>query len=141
MPANFDIYATLVGNIVRRYAINYKSIGLPRKVTYWEIWNEPDLTIFWNNNTASNYYSFYSKIARVIKSIDPSAKVGRAGVATAYNPGGVYLDGLLNYCRTTGTPNPIFIPKKSGVLYGNVKGQTYVYLAKATTITCTLTPQ
>ncbi|OUI77611.1 glycoside hydrolase family 39, partial [Commensalibacter intestini] len=56
MPANFDIYATLVGNIVRRYAIDYQSIGLPRKVTYWEIWNEPDLTIFWNNNVASNYY-------------------------------------------------------------------------------------
>lgn len=104
VPANFDIYASLVGQIVQRYAINYQSVGLPRKVTYWEIWNEPDLTFFWNNNNPQVYYEFYSKVARMIKSIDPSAKVGGAGVATGYNPGGAYLDGLLNYCRNTGTP-------------------------------------
>ncbi|MDI2112196.1 GH39 family glycosyl hydrolase [Commensalibacter nepenthis] len=104
IPENFDIYTTLVGELVKRYSLNYQSIGLPRKVTYWEIWNEPDLTFFWNNNNAQVYYEFYSKIARMIKSIDPDAKVGGCGVANGYNPGGAYIDGLLNYCRRTGTP-------------------------------------
>ncbi|EHD13882.1 hypothetical protein CIN_12410 [Commensalibacter intestini A911] len=118
VPANFDIYASLVGQIVQRYAIDYQSVGLPRKVTYWEIWNEPDLTFFWNNNNPQVYYEFYSKVARMIKSIDPSAKVGGAGVANGYNPGGAYLDGLLNYCRSTGTP----IDFLSWHYYGNRTG-------------------
>lgn len=104
VPQNFDIYATLVSTLVNRYSLNYKQTGLPRKVSHWEIWNEPDLHFFWNNNKPQTFYEFYSKIARVIKAVDPSAKVGAAGVAYGYNPNGEYLDGLLNYCRNTNTP-------------------------------------
>lgn len=135
MPENFDIYATLVGNIVRRYAINYQSVGLPRKVTYWEIWNEPDLTVFWNNNVASNYYTFYSKIVNVIKSIDPSAKVAGSAVAAGYNPGGVYLDGFLNYCRNTNTP----IDFISWHYYGNLTGDPQNILDASDSVRRTLT--
>ncbi|OUI77849.1 glycoside hydrolase family 39, partial [Commensalibacter intestini] len=116
VPANFDIYAALVGEVVRRYGVNYQAVGLPRKITYWEIWNEPDLTFFWNNNNPQVYYEFYAKVARMIKSIDPSAKVGGCGVANGYNPGGAYLDGLLNYCKTTNTP----IDFLSWHYYGNI---------------------
>ncbi|NEG64482.1 glycoside hydrolase family 39 [Pantoea agglomerans] len=103
-PQDFDIYATLVSTLVDRYSLNYQSTGLPRKVAYWEIWNEPDLTIFWNNNNPQLYYDFYAKIAKMVKAVDPTAKVGGAGVANGYNPGGEYLDGLLNYCKTNNVP-------------------------------------
>ncbi|CAI3957940.1 Beta-xylosidase (XynB) (PDB:1PX8) [Commensalibacter communis] len=108
VPENFDIYAFLVSRLVMRYSINYKGIGLPRKVTYWEIWNEPDLTFFWNNNSPQVYYEFYAKIAKAIKAVDPTAKVGGPAVAYGYNPGGAYIDGLLNYCQTTNTPIDFF---------------------------------
>ncbi|MEB6337477.1 GH39 family glycosyl hydrolase [Serratia rhizosphaerae] len=103
-PQNYDIYATLVSTLVERYSLNYQKSGLPRKIAYWEVWNEPDLTIFWNNIHPNEYYTFYEKIARMIKAVDPSAKVGGAGVATGYNPGGEYIDGLLNYCRQKNVP-------------------------------------
>ncbi|WP_086632554.1 GH39 family glycosyl hydrolase, partial [Commensalibacter intestini] len=102
--------------------------------TYWEIWNEPDLTIFWNNNVASNYYSFYSKIARVIKSIDPSAKVGGSAVAAGYNPGGVYIDGFLNYCKNNNTP----IDFISWHYYGNLTGDPQNILDVGNSIQTTL---
>lgn len=104
LPQNFDIYATLVSTLVDRYSLNYQKTGLPRKIEYWEIWNEPDLTFFWNSNDPSDYYSFYEKIARMIKAVDPTAKVGGAAVANGYNPGGEYIDGLLNYCKINNVP-------------------------------------
>lgn len=104
LPQDFDIYATLVSTLVDRYSLNFQKTGLPRKVAYWEVWNEPDLTFFWNNNNPQRYYEFYEKIARMIKAVDPTAKVGGAGVANGYNPGGEYIDGLLNYCKSNNVP-------------------------------------
>ncbi|CAI3922324.1 unnamed protein product [Commensalibacter communis] len=62
-PENFDIYAALVPKLVERYSLNYQATGLPRKVAYWQIWNEPDLSSSWNNNNPQVYYEFYSKVA------------------------------------------------------------------------------
>ncbi|NEG64483.1 glycoside hydrolase family 39 [Pantoea agglomerans] len=103
-PENFDIYATLVSTLIDRYSLNYAQNGLPRKVAYWEIWNEPDLVNFWNNNTPNLYYEFYGKVAKMIRAVDPSAKLGGAAVAIGYNPGGEYIDGLLDYCRSNNVP-------------------------------------
>lgn len=103
-PQNFDIYAALVKTLVERYGVNFAQSGLPHKITYWEIWNEPNLTFFWDRSDPNVYYDFFNKISRAIKSVDPLAKVGGAGVSEAFNPGGVYNDGLLNYCKNTNTP-------------------------------------
>lgn len=104
IPEDFDIYATLTAELVKRYSLNYQLIGLPRRIKYWEIWNEPDLTIFWNNNDPEQYYEFYAKVARAIKKVDPTALIGGAGVAAGYNPGSAYLDGLLGYCKKNNIP-------------------------------------
>lgn len=116
LPADFDIYASLVGTLVARYSANIGLSNIPRKITRWEIWNEPDLTFFWNSNDPTRYYEFYSRIARKIKEVDPSAKVGGAGVANGFNPGGAYLDGLLAYCKSNNVPLDFI----SWHYYGNV---------------------
>ncbi|CAI3959681.1 Beta-xylosidase (XynB) (PDB:1PX8) [Commensalibacter communis] len=135
IPQNFDIYATLISTLVNRYSLNYQATGLPRKIEYWEIWNEPDLTFFWNNNNPQIYYEFYSKIARMIKAVDPEAKVGGCGVANGYNPGGAYLDGLLNYCRSTNTP----IDFLSWHYYGNLTSDPQNIIDIGNSIQSTLT--
>lgn len=134
MPEDFDIYATLAAELVKRYSLNFRQIGLPRKIKYWEIWNEPDLTIFWNNNNANKYYEFYAKVARAIKKIDPNAKIGGAGVAGGYNPGGAYIDGLLNYCKKNNVP----IDFLSWHYYGNSTADPQNILDIGTSIQKTL---
>ncbi|XAO70829.1 MAG: hypothetical protein AAYR33_07235 [Acetobacteraceae bacterium] len=102
-PADFDIYAKLVGEAVKRYSADLSLSGIPRKIEYWEIWNEPDLSLFWSGSP-TQFYSMYEKIARKIKSIDPSAKVGVSGVSNGESGSGPYTRGLVDYCRTRGVP-------------------------------------
>ncbi len=73
------IYADLIGEAVKRYSVDISLSGIPRKIAYWEIWNEPDLPFFWNTD---------------------DVKIGDAGAAFGLNFGCAFLDGLLAYCRT-----------------------------------------
>ncbi|WP_036772505.1 GH39 family glycosyl hydrolase [Photorhabdus australis] len=108
IPEDFDIYAILVSKLVNRYSLNYARIGLPRKITYWQIWNEPDLNFFWNNDDPKKYYELYAKIARIIKAVDPSVKVGGAGIAFVYKSKEDYFEGFLRYCRDNHVPLDFF---------------------------------
>ncbi|WP_243465269.1 GH39 family glycosyl hydrolase [Photorhabdus temperata] len=108
IPQDFDIYAILVGTLVNRYALNYARIGLPRKITYWQVWNEPDLLYFWNSDDPKKYYELYAKIARIIKSVDPSVKVGGAGIAFVNSKLEDYVDGFLRYCKDNDVPLDFF---------------------------------
>ncbi|TDB59997.1 GH39 family glycosyl hydrolase [Photorhabdus khanii] len=108
IPEDFDVYATLVSTLVNRYALNYARIGLPRKITYWQVWNEPELFMFWNNDDPKKYYELYEKIARMIKSVDPSAKVGSAGIVFVNSERENYVDGFLRYCRDNDVPLDFF---------------------------------
>ncbi|WP_445496508.1 GH39 family glycosyl hydrolase [Photorhabdus sp. SF281] len=108
IPQDFDIYAILVGTLVNRYAVNYARIGLPRKITYWQIWNEPDLLYFWNSDDPQKYYELYAKIARIIKAVDPSVKVGGAGIAFVNSKIEDYVDGFLRYCKDNDVPLDFF---------------------------------
>ncbi|KER04141.1 glycoside hydrolase family 39 [Photorhabdus temperata] len=108
IPQDFDVYATLVGTLVNRYALNYAKIGLPRKITYWQVWNEPDLSMFWNSDDPKKYYELYAKVARIIKSVDPSVKVGSAGIVFVNNALESYVDGFLRYCKDNDVPLDFF---------------------------------
>ncbi|MGV8001307.1 glycoside hydrolase family 39 [Photorhabdus temperata subsp. temperata] len=108
IPQDFDVYATLVGTLVNRYALNYAKIGLPRKITYWQVWNEPDLSIFWNSDDPKKYYELYEKVARIIKFVDPSVKVGSAGIVFVNNALESYVDGFLRYCKDNDVPLDFF---------------------------------
>lgn len=101
LPEDFDIYAGLVGQIVTHCNEFCDKKGLP-KIEYWQVWNEPDLTEFWNSIEPEKYYEFYAKIAKKIESLDANAKVGGPSAGNGYNPGGEYLDGLLKYCKKNG---------------------------------------
>ncbi|MGV8001305.1 glycoside hydrolase family 39 [Photorhabdus temperata subsp. temperata] len=108
IPQDFDIYAILVGTLVNRYALNYARIGLPRKITYWQVWNEPDLLYFWNSDDPQKYYELYAKIARIIKAVDPSVKVGGAGIAFVNSKLEDYVDRFLRYCKDNDVPLDFF---------------------------------
>jgi len=48
---------------------------------YFEVWNEPNLSGFWEGADQKAYFALYDLTARTIKSVDPSLRVG--GPATA----------------------------------------------------------
>jgi xylan 1,4-beta-xylosidase len=70
---------------------------------YWEIWNEPDYTGFWNGTNASeataakmtDYYMLYDNAVDAITAVLPNAFVG--GPATT-NPGPIQA--FLQHCKT-----------------------------------------
>ena len=64
-------------NWVRASAERYKG-----KVHQWEIWNEPDITIRRNNYNPQEMVDLAILTSRIIKSIDPTAKIAVYGIAS-----------------------------------------------------------
>jgi len=73
--------------------------GFHDQIKYCEIWNEPDVSMFWTG-TPEQYYKLYETTARAIKNYDPSLKVG--GPTLAYNL--EFLEGFLKHCQEHGVP-------------------------------------
>lgn len=68
------------------------------KVAAWhfEIWNEPDLTIFWTGSK-EDYFRLYDYAVDGILKANPDAKVGGPSIAIS---GGSWIDDFLEHCMT-----------------------------------------
>jgi hypothetical protein len=79
-PKNPVDYATFVGKLAARYA--------PMGVHAWEIWNEPNLSVFWAPRADPVAYTRLLKLAHAaIKRVDPWATVVSGGLAPAISNG------------------------------------------------------
>ena len=75
-PTNPDQYATFVAAAVARYQAS--------GVTHWEIWNEPNLSMFWAPKPdAAAYTVLLKKASAAIRAVDPHAFVISAGLSPA----------------------------------------------------------
>src|SRR5258705_6513845 len=77
-PKDYGKWEQLVQALVRHWTTRYGADEV--KQWYFEVWNEPNLDIFWSGNQAE-YFKLYEVTARAIKSISPDYRVG--GPATA----------------------------------------------------------
>jgi xylan 1,4-beta-xylosidase len=66
---------------------------------YFEVWNEPNLTGFWEGADQAAYFKLYDVTARAVKAIDPALRVG--GPATA---GAAWVPEFLSHVAGAGTP-------------------------------------
>ncbi len=66
---------------------------------FFEVWNEPNLDIFWENADQNAYFRLYELTARTIKAIDPKLKVG--GPSTA---GAAWVPEFLQFVIASGAP-------------------------------------
>ena len=66
---------------------------------YFEVWNEPNLSGFWQGADQKAYFQLYDLTARTLKSVDPQLRVG--GPATA---GAAWIPQFLDYVKKTGAP-------------------------------------
>jgi hypothetical protein len=75
-PLNPDWYARFVYEAVKRYA--------PLGVHAWEIWNEPNVDVFWQPKPdPAAYAALLERAAVAIKSVDPLSTVITGGLAPA----------------------------------------------------------
>ena len=83
-PSSYALWDSLMKSI----AIEISAWGIE---PHYEIWNEPDLTCYWNG-TEAELIELYVHTANAIKSADPTAKVGglavngwHSGINSPYN--------------------------------------------------------
>lgn len=50
---------------------------------FFEVWNEPNLDIFWEGADQAAYFDLYARTARALKAVDPALKVGGPSTAGA----------------------------------------------------------
>jgi hypothetical protein len=99
-------WARMVYRVVERYRPGgelgqQKGWPADRGVRVWEIWNEPDLSLFWNGSVA-DYTRLLKVAALAARQADPGAVIMTAGLADRPAPG--YLTHLL--AQLAQDPNP-----------------------------------
>jgi len=87
----------LVGAFVRHLQERYGAAEV--RGWFFEVWNEPNLSGFWEKADQPAYFELYDATARTIKSIDPALRVG--GPSTA---GAAWVPQFLDYAAAHGTP-------------------------------------
>jgi xylan 1,4-beta-xylosidase len=92
-----DAWRDLVAAFIRHIESRYGAAEVRR--WYFEVWNEPNLSGFWEGADQPVYFALYDLTARTVKSIDPQLRVG--GPATA---GAAWIPEFLAHVAKSGAP-------------------------------------
>jgi polysaccharide biosynthesis protein PslG len=89
-PEAFDAWAKFLKEAVGRYGpdgVFWQAIGgsepdiVPQPPKVWEIWNEPNSSVFWQPAPdPAAYAELLKRSSRVIKGVDPAAQIMTAGM-------------------------------------------------------------
>jgi xylan 1,4-beta-xylosidase len=88
-----DLIAAFVRHIEDRYGKDEV------RSWYFEVWNEPNLSGFWEGADEKAYFELYDLTAKTIKAIDPQLRVG--GPSTA---GAAWVPEFLAHVKQSGAP-------------------------------------
>ena len=89
------------GNLVTAFARHLEQRYGADEVRRWyfEVWNEPNLAIFWEGADQQAYFDLYATSAKALKSVDPALRVG--GPSTA---GAGWVPEFLSYAHAHDLP-------------------------------------
>ena len=96
-PANPSQFAAFAAAAVSRYA--------PLGIHTWEIWNEPNITVFWQPApNPTRYVTLLKATSAAIRSIDPGATLVSGGLSPSATTGGNIspVDFLTAFCQQGG---------------------------------------
>lgn len=111
-PKNYKKWAKICEHIIRHYTEGWAD-GYRWDITYWEIWNEPDLDDpddRWKTDprtwggTQEQFYELYEVTAKHLKKCFPHLKIGGPAFANPRKYGPPFLD----YLKKTDTPIDFF---------------------------------
>ena len=107
VPTDPEKWADVCVNIIRHYTEGWAD-GFHYNVQYWEIWNEPDNPVFWENGTPEQYFELYACTAKKIKALNPALKVGGPALALLDENGLVFAEKFLDYVKENNLPLDFF---------------------------------
>lgn len=99
-PEDFGKWAEICKHIVMHYNDGWAE-GYQYNITYLEIWNEPDLSGFWNG-TVQQYYALYETAAVTLKQYDSSLKIGGPCTSSIFNEN--FTIGFLSFVKENELP-------------------------------------
>jgi xylan 1,4-beta-xylosidase len=102
-----DLVAAFIRHIEERYGQEEV------RTWYFEVWNEPNLSGFWEGADQKAYFQLYEQTVKTIKSIDRDLRVG--GPATA---GAAWIPEFLAYVKQSGAPIDFITTHTYGVIGG-----------------------
>ncbi|MFG1969906.1 hypothetical protein ACGFJC_11345 [Nonomuraea fuscirosea] len=96
-PKDFEAWGDLVRALVEHLAARY---GIRELIDHWafEVWNEPNLSVFWSG-TPEEYFLLYDVTAAAVKNVHPDLRVG--GPSSAANG---WVEELLVHIAGSGAP-------------------------------------
>lgn len=90
-PDDYAKWAELVHQWVLHCVARYGRAEV--ETWYWEVWNEPNLDIYWRG-TPEEFYRLHDLAIDAVRRALPTARVGGPDVA---GPGGAFMDGFLRH--------------------------------------------
>ena len=99
LPENLDKLTAICVNIIRHYN-DYFCGGFALGIRYFEIFSHVDMQSVRQNNTDTQIFELYSRIANGIKLYDGTLKVGGMGFSSC----GQFLRDFIKYCKKKNTP-------------------------------------
>jgi len=106
-----DGWHDLVGAFIRHIEARYGTEEV--RTWYFEVWNEPNLSGFWEGGDQKAYFELYDLTSNTIKSIDPALRVG--GPSTA---GASWVPEFLAHVKRSGTAVDFVTTHTYGVDWG-----------------------
>lgn len=98
-PKDYDKWSQLIKAVVEHFISRY---GI-EEVLKWpfEIWNEPNLDVFWKDADEKEYFKLYKVTANTIKSINSKLKVGGPAICGGSD---YWIKDFLDFCAEENVP-------------------------------------
>lgn len=94
-PRDYRVWCELVQSLLRHLIDRYGA----EEVVSWpvEVWNEPNLCVFWENADMPEYFRLFHETFNAVKAVDGRFRVG--GPAVCGGTDGVWIRAFMEYCR------------------------------------------
>lgn len=99
-PKDYGKWRELIYQIGKHVSDRYGAAVVSQ--WYWEVWNEPDLAVFWTG-TKDDYFKLYDYAVEGLTKAIPDAKVGGPSIAISE---GTWMNDFVDHCMTKNYADP-----------------------------------
>jgi len=121
-PKNYADWTAMVQamlqHLLERYGVE--------EVLQWpiEVWNEPNLNVFWKDADMQEYFKLYEYTALAVKAVNPSFKIGGPSICGVSDK--IWIQSFLEYVQTKKAPLD-FITRHHYTTHPHEKAGHYQY--------------